>query len=217
MAPGRRNLLAMIDCDKLKAACHGLDGQTLTMILERALDHVPAEHLPSLIKGCGQQIEGADLARHSLLTDVREFHEKSLKGHYQDKHFSYKSIGQGHPATTLEWLATCRRLFQRCAALESGPNAETLQAYDLLFELLEELDDGELVSWDDEGGSYELSLTWTEILPPYFACLSPTLSASDYTTRVLDVLRFGNNYERELYLQAARDYATPDQQAELTL
>lgn len=208
----------MVDREKLKVACRGLDRWALMMILDRAIDHVPEERLSDLIKGCGRPIESADLAAKPLLLEVRDFHTKSLKGRYYEtfdvnwKNSNNKSKG------TSEWLATCNSLFRRCAAEVSDdkPCSGTLEAFDLLFDLLEKVDEGEeIVFWADEGGSYEVDPGWREVLPRYFVCLSQEVEPSEYVARVLNALEYGFNFERDLYLQSARDAATPAQREAL--
>lgn len=208
----------MVDREKLKAACRGLDGWALMMILDRAIDHVPSERLGDLIKGCGRPIEGADLSRRPLLAEVHDFHAKSLKGHYYEtfdvnwKNSSKKSKG------TEEWLATCNGLFRRCATevSESEPDSQILEAFELLFDLLEKVDEGEeIVFWADEGGSYEVAPGWQEVLPCYFACLSHNVEPTEYVARVLNALEYGYNFERDKYLQSAHDSATPAQREAL--
>ena len=210
----------MVDREKLKAACRGLDDWALMTILDRAIDHVPQKDLASLIKGCERPIEGADLSAKPLLLEVREFVAKSLKGHYYDSFdVNWKNSNDTSKGTD-EWLAICSGLFRRCAVevAEGGPSSESLEAFELLFGLLEKVDEGEeIVFWADEGGSYEVTPGWRDVLPGYFRALSPGLSPSEYVTRVLNALEYGYNFERDLYLQSARDAATPDQREALAL
>lgn len=210
----------MVDREKLKAACRGLDGWALMMILDRAIDHVPEERLADLIRGCGQPIEGADLSGKPLLLEVREFYAKSLKGlYYETFDVNWKNSSNASKGTD-EWLATCSGLFRRCAAevSDSRSGSETLDAFELLFDLLEKVDEGEeIVFWADEGGSYEVTPGWRDVLPRYFRCLGPELSPSEYVSRVLNALQYGYNFERDLYLQSALDAATPAQQEALSL
>ncbi len=99
---------------------------------------------------------------------------------------------------------------------ESDPDSQILEAFELLFDLLEKVDEGEeIVFWADEGGSYEVTPGWQEVLPRYFACLSRNVEATEYVARVLNALEYGYNFERDMYLQSARDVATPAQQEAL--
>lgn len=202
-----------IDRDKLRVYLRGLRKNDLLNLLDRAIDLVPKTRLPALVKG---HVKPADLhpdgaARGGLLDAVTKFREASLRGDYYEdfmvnsKNFMEKSRG------TETWIAECERLFDRCtAAARKRPDGEAREAFDLLFGLLRNIDEGhdEVVFFADEGGSYEVGVDWKEVLPAYFAALAGTATPGEYAGAVQGVIKEFVHYDRDRYLKSARAAAS---------
>lgn len=199
-----------IDRDRLRTRARRLDRWALLALFDRAVEHVPDAAMEAFLN---RLVKPNDVAETGvpLLEEVREFCRLSRKRNfYESFEVNWKNsntISQG----TEYWLAECERLFRKCATDESG---ETLQAFDLLFGLLREVDDGEeIVFFADEGGSYLLSPGWESVLPAYFACLARATEPGEYARRAMDAIGFAGQDEK--FLRAARDAATSEQRLTL--
>jgi hypothetical protein len=209
-----------IDLDKLRVAIQGLSDEQVRYILEEAIDMLSQAKLIKLVKPFVDpaQLRPDNRAGGSLLADVKAFREASLAGEYYEtfnvnsKNYREKSRG------TRTWIAECERLFGRCvAAVGKTEPAEICQAFDILFVLLDRLDEGDddIIFFADEGGSWEVGVDWEKVLPAWFACLAATTEPDEYARCVTQAIEKHGSYRREKYLAGARKVATPAQRQAL--
>jgi hypothetical protein len=157
-------------------------------------------------------------ARANLLADAKAFEHASLAGDFYEsfevnsKNFMEQSRGTTH------WIAGFRRLLGRCVKqAQKGNEAETRQAFGILFGLLDRLDEGrdDIVFFADEGGAWLVRVDWKTVLPPWFEVLSATAQADEYTRRTTGLLERHCGYESDRMLVVARKIATPAQRQAL--
>jgi len=207
-----------IDRDKLRAEVRKLGNEYVFSILDEAIEMLPEAKLHKIVK------KHLDLRRvrrdaeretePSLLTDVKHFEKASLAGEYYEsfgvnsKNYMQKSAG------TSAWIAEYRRLQERCviSARKSNP-AEVRQAMDILFALLNHLDEGrdDVIFFADEGGSWQVGVDWDKVLPVWFKVLSATAEPKEYAQQITTLLSCHYSYGRDKMLAIARRTATTDQ------
>jgi len=214
MAGGR------IDLAKLHAALQGLSDRQVLYMLEEAIDMLPEAKLIKLVKAF---VDPAKLrpdrrARGRLLADVKAFEKASLAGEYYEtfnvnsKNYREKSRG------TRVWIAECERLLDRCVAqAAAGDPAEVCQAFDIIFALLDRIDEDPdaIIFFADEGGSWQVGVDWEKVLPAWFICLSAPAEPEEYARRVVEAIEKQGSYRRDKYLAKARRVATPAQRKAL--
>jgi hypothetical protein len=205
-----------IDRDKLRVQLRRLPKDILLELIDRAIDLVPRTRLPALVEG---YIDPDALLPDSrsagrLLGAVRAFREASLRGdYYQDfavdsKNFMDMSRG------TETWIAECERLFNRCVAgAGRGRHTELRESFEILLELLRHIDEGndDVVFFADEGGSWQVGVSWEDVLPAYFVCLSPTTEPEGYARMVNAVVDDFVRHDRDKYMRKARGIGTKEQ------
>jgi hypothetical protein len=95
-------------------------------------------------------------APQSLIAELLVFENASLTGEYYEE-ISLAAKGQYENSRgTLGWIADFRRLLDRCVAESNTTNScDTCRAFEILFALLDRLDDGtaEEILFVEEGGS----------------------------------------------------------------
>jgi len=209
-----------IDRDKLRKAIRKLGYEYAYEILDAAIDLLPDEKLAALIK---PYIDSAGLApepdaNKSLLPRVQAFQKASLAREYYEgfnvnsQNYMQKSAG------TVAWLSECERLFRRCAAeAKSGNPEEVLRAFEILFHLLDHIDEGyhHVVFFADEGGSWQVCVDWKSVLPAWFQLLSPTVGPEEYVQRVVWMVGHRCPNSEEKLLPSAIKVASPEQQQAL--
>jgi len=82
-------------------------------------------------------------------------------------------------------------LLDRCVAeAETLEPGEVCSAYELLFDLLREIDrcERDIVFWADEGGTWNFMIPWTRVLLPYFRSLTKVMSPPERERRARVVL-----------------------------
>ena len=209
-----------IDLDKLRVAIQGLSDEQVRTIFEEAIDMLPQAQLIKLVKPFVDpaRLRPDSRARGSLLADVKAFEKASLADEYYEafnvnsKNYREKSAG------TRTWIAECERLFGRCvAAVGKTDPAEVCQAFDILFALLDRIDEDpdHVIFFADEGGSWQVGVDWEKVLPAWFACLAVTTEPDEYARCVTEAIEEHGSYRREKYLAGARKVATPAQRKAL--
>ncbi len=193
-----------------------LEIEELLSLLDRAIELIPQERLPELIEGFFDLdlLSVDELSEQSLLDDVLEFHSDSLAGLYYDdfdvnsKNFMERSRG------TINWMAEHERLMNRCLIESSSGNPEQIrQAFELLFNLLDEIDEcrDDIIFFADEGGAWQVGVEWDEVLPCYFKVLAAVAQPSEYAESVIKIVKSHANYNSDNYFKLALEVAKPPQ------
>lgn len=210
-----------IDRDKLRVFIRKLDSQDQLDLLDRAIDLLPKSKLPKLIKGYARpatlRSDGPSAA--AVLDAVQDFHAASLRGdHYQDFRVNSRNFMRMSEGTQT-WIAECERLMGLCVNAARGEqHATTREAFELLFDLLCELDEDhdDLVFFADEGGSWQVGVRWMEVLPAWFRCLAATSSADQYATLAHGMICYFGNHKAEDLLPKALRAGSAKQRAALS-
>jgi len=207
----------LIDRDKLRTAIRKLGYEYAYEILDAAIDLLADDKLAALIK---PYVDPARLAPEpeadeGLLTRVQAFVKASMAREYYEgfnvnsQNYMQKSAG------TVAWLSECERLLRRCAAeAESGNSEEVLQAFEILFDLLEHVDEGndDVVFFASEGGSWQVCVDWKSVLPAWFRLLSPTVGPEEYVQRVVLMVGYHCSNSEGRLLASAIEAAGSEQQ-----
>jgi len=209
-----------IDRDKLRAAIRKLGDEYLYYMLDEVIDMLPQTKLLRLVKRYidPSKIRPDGKAKGNLLATVQAFEKACLAGEYYEdfnvnsKNYMEKSTG------TKAWIAECDRLLDRCVAQEKkGDPAEVRQAFDIIFGLLDHIDEclDDIIFFADEAGSWQVGVDWDKVLPPWFKVLSATAAPEEYAGRITVLLEHRYNYGHDKMLAIARKTATPDQRKAL--
>lgn len=209
-----------IDLDKLRVAIQGLNDQQVRHIFEEAIDMLPRAKLLKLVKPFVDpaQLRPDRRTRGRLLADVKAFQKASLADEYYEAFNVNSKNYREMSAGTRTWIAEYERLLDRCAAqaARSDP-AEVCQAFDILFALLDRLDEDpdHVVFFADEGGSWQVGVDWGKVLPAWLTCLSTTAEPDEYARRVVETVEKYQDYNRGKLMVKARKVATPAQRQAL--
>jgi hypothetical protein len=210
-----------IDREKVHVALRRMDDEIVRSLLDDAIDLLPQTKLIKLIE---HYVDPSDLRpdrrrKGVLLTDMKEFQRASLNGEYYEsfrvnsKNFMDMSRG------TEVWIDECNRLLDCCIAESAnGDTAETRDAFEIIFSLLEHIDDeclDDIIFFADEAGSWQVGVEWNKVLPAWFKCLSETAEPELYACRIVEIVDKFDDHNRAKHLAAARRIATPAQKKAL--
>lgn len=128
----------------------------------------------------GQEQEG-------LLAEVLTFQGASLAGEYYEEPPRLARNEEESSRGTVCWIADFRRLLDRFAVESKTTSAaEVCQAFEILFGLLDSLDDGtgEGILYAAESGSWMVGIDWRKVLPAWFQALAATVEPAECARRV---------------------------------
>ncbi len=182
-----------VDREKLREQVSHLPPENLLMLLDRAIDLLPAAKLREFMAG---HVRPADVTadpapKPKLLDVVRAFDAASRRREYYEsfnvngRNYTMKSPG------TLRWLAEWQRLAE-LAVKESAktPSQDTQAAFELLFGLLARIDEcaDDIVFFADEAGAWQVGVDWLEVLPAYARCVALVASPVDFARMILGLV-----------------------------
>jgi hypothetical protein len=135
-----------IDRNKLRAAVRKLGNNYVFYMLDDAIELLPPAKLCKLVKKYLDlkrlRPDAEQATRPSLIMDVKRFEKASLAGEYYVSFFVNSKNYTEQSAGTRAWIAEYRRLLDCCVISAKGSEpAEVRQALDILFGLLDHIDE----------------------------------------------------------------------------
>ncbi|MFH1464662.1 MAG: hypothetical protein ABIO70_09770 [Pseudomonadota bacterium] len=209
-----------IDRDKLRVFVRKLGSDEQFDLLDRAIDLLPASKLASFVQGYARpaELRADGPAAVAVLAAVQAFHGASLRGdYYQDFRVNSRNFTRLSEGTRT-WIAECERLMGLCVGAARGEeHAAVREAFELLFDLLCELDEGSdaIVFFADEGGSWQVDVRWESVLPAWFRCLAATAAPEEYATLAHGMIEFFAHHQAQELLPRALSVADTAQRAAL--
>ncbi len=206
-----------ISREKLRREIRKLDGASLFVMLDRAIDLMPEPLLARLAQGyiSPSRLGPDDSEPAGLVESVQAFHDACLSGsYYEDFDVNWRNCTQQSRGTQL-WMAECRRLLDRIfEAVAEGEWIQACRSFELLFDLWRKVDHGthDIIFIADDGGVWEVGFDWNEVLPAWFRCLASSADPDEYVDRTTDIIDTFVYGQRESYLRKAHAAATPSQQ-----
>jgi hypothetical protein len=211
-----------VDRDKFRAAVRKLGNEGIFSILDEAIDLLSQPQLHKIAKRHLDikqlRPDTGKVTRPGLLTEVRRFEKASLDGQYYEsfdvnsKNYMEESDG------TCAWIADHLRLLDRCVTRANNTKpAEVCKAMDILFGLLDHIDEGndDVIFFGDEGGSWQVGVDWSRVLPAWFKVLAATVEPEEYAGRIAALLSRHCHHDRDKMLAIARRTATIEQRKAL--
>ncbi len=211
-----------IDIEKLRACLRSVREQDVFFMLDEAIEHLSPGDLEEVVRPYLdlQRVQRTTRAGEMdrLVDRVRAFANATRAGEYYESFDvdsrNYTKLSRG----TLAWIsAHCRLLDQCVAEVGRGDGAEVLAAMDLLFGLLQHLDEcgDEVLFFADEGGSWLVGVDWRKVLPAWLQVLSEVTDPEGFASAVVERHRRLPPCDRAGLFEFAGDLGTPDQAAAL--
>lgn len=196
--------ITAINHDKAWNVLRRLDREPLLVLFARALRFVPPGKLEAMFGDHAHPHEIGDIApvkRPPLLDAVREFVESARRSEFYEEFRVDSQTCSDKSGGTQTFEARLDLLFDRCIEeAVSGEPTEVVYAYELLFDLLREIDRfdrDDIVFFADEGGVGQFSTNWKRVLPPYIRCLAKLVPREEFERRAEAVIEaFVDPWER---------------------
>jgi hypothetical protein len=221
-----------VDLEKVRAELPRMKRGSLLILVERALELVPRSKLQELLKGHikadapkradvpkrGDVPKRADAPKQAaktlVLAEVKRFHSAVVaRRYYEGFNVNSKNYREKSPGT-LRFIDEFDRIEKLCLKGErQTPPAELRAALELLFDLLEQIDNGRpIVFFADEAGAWQVGADDKALMLLYIRALSKTADAATYLPCIEAALKkLGLTHDRKAYIEAARLAATDEQ------
>lgn len=198
-----------------------LETDDLLSMLDRAIELIPQDRLPELIKGflnVDSLILTEDNDNESLLDEVSSFYAESNAGvYYEDFRVNSRNC-MDQSRGTMNWIAEFQRIMERCINESAITEpAELVESFDLLIELLDELDSGSdtIVFFADEGGAGEVWSSWEKLMPCYCKAFSAVAEPEDYARITVGIIKRHASYNAKKLLTVVSTMANTAQKKAL--
>ncbi len=208
-----------IDREKLRTRVRWEPPENLLMLLDRAIDLLPASKLAAFIEGhyLPEEVAANDTPPPGLLETAQAFDAASRRGEYYEDFAVNSRNCSAMSRGTQRWMAECHRLLDWAVERATKqPDAEVRQTFELIIGLLDRIDDcmDDIVFFADEGGSWQIGVDWLAVLPAYARCLALTDPPEAFATALLSLVERHGSYQTKRILPAIRKVASKEQAAE---
>jgi hypothetical protein len=198
-----------------------LETDELLSLLDRAIELIPQDCLTELFKGIlniNSLISTEDPVEQSLLDEVSSFYAESKAGvYYEDFRVNSRNF-MDQSRGTMNWIAEFRRIMERCINESATTEpAQLVESFDLLIELLDELDSGsdKIVFFADEGGAGEAWSNWEKLMLCYCQAFSAFAEPEEYAQVTVGIIKRHANYNAKKLLPIVAKMANTAQKKAL--
>jgi hypothetical protein len=208
-----------IDPHKLRVAIRRLDRHHHLMLLDRAIDMLPASALGKLVHDFFRPEElRAEGPRPSLLAQIQAFHAASLAGEFYEDFAVDSRNHMTHSRGTGTFIAEYHRLLDRlCEASARGKLSEARPGFELLFDLLRQIDEFriDIVFFADEAGAWQIGVHWPSVFPAWAHCVAAEEPPEAFAAIVHGMIDEFARTDRAALLRIAAALASEKQAAAL--
>lgn len=210
-----------IDFNSVHAELLAMDRGSLLIIAQRAVELLPATQLSALLADFVQlAAPPAEMgnAPVTLLDEVRAFYDAAMTGKYYEtieiNNRGRQEQSEGTDAFISEFDRHLRRSIR---AAEQEMHSEARSSFELLFGLLQHIDEGNdgMLFFADDGSSLDVGVNWRTALPAYFNCLAKVSSPEEFARTVGEAIESFVDYDRPWFTDVARNVANDSQRAAL--
>lgn len=189
------------------------------MLLDHAIEMLSAAQLAELVRDYVRIEElRPDGGSSSPLDEVRSFCAASLDGAYYEGFRVDSRNFMSHSSGTAAFIAECHRLLRLlCHAADQGDLRDAREGFELIFELLREIDrfERDILFFADEAGAWQIGVHWSEVLPAWSRCVAAAESPSAFASTVVAVIEEFAHVDRKMILGKAAELASAEHRAAL--
>jgi hypothetical protein len=152
----------------------------------------------------------------ALLEEIQTFHRESLARKYYAA-FAMNSKNYRHiPNKTREWCDRIADLLKQATQLTGGDHSRAVEAFSLLFELIEKMEHGVEIVFAEEMGSWMIHPSEKEWIAAYLTSLAATCDLEQFAAQATPLIRRDSfqSYSAAAY-KSALEAANEDQKARL--
>lgn len=193
--------------DRLFQTLSEQDKATLLALLDTAYDLLSYDNRDAVFGKYVREMPPAQIDGEILLADIEQFAALSRDGYYYEP-FMIDSKNYRHvPGETEEWFEKMGGFLQDCCQLTAqGEYQQAVPCFRLLYELIEELEDGEEIVFGHEIGSWMIPGDEKQYLTAYITAVSQTTTPDIFADVVVPLARRDSQHSLagQVYATACR-------------
>lgn len=128
-------------------------------------------------------------SKYRLLKNIRKFHDESLNGEYYAPFNTNSKNCRDVPKKTEAWFDKLSDFLREAAALaDGGDHAPAVEAFRLLYDLIDRMERGEEIVFAEELGGWMIHADEKAALKSYMHALAATTGPVEFTDTVIPLL-----------------------------
>ena len=193
--------------DRLFESLGEQDTATLLELLHSAYDFLGHDDREAIFGKYVKEMPPAEVDGEALLADIEHFAAMSRDGFYYAP-FMINSKNYRHvPEETEEWFEKMGDFLQdSCQLTAQGEYLHAVACFGLLYELIDEMEDGDEIVFADEIGSWMIPGDEKQHLTAYITAVAQTASPDDFADVIVPLAQ-RDSYQSlvgEVYATASR-------------
>lgn len=183
------------------------DRATILALLQTTYDFLDLDDRQSVFGEFVQRTPPVPVDGELLLVDIKHFVVVSRDGYYYEPFMINSKNFMEVPVETEEWFEKIGDLFQgSCQLTAQGAYQHAVACFGLLYELIEEMENGEEIVFGDEIGSWMIPGDEKQYLTAYITAVANTATADAFADVVIPLARRDSRHSfvGEVYATACR-------------
>lgn len=193
--------------DRLFQSLSAEDATTLLELLRNAYDFLSYDDRDTLFGQYVREMPPAPVDGESLLANIEHFAAMSRDGFYYAPFMINSKNYMDVPEETEEWFEKLGDFLQDSGQLTAqGDYLHAVACFDLLYELIDEMERGDEIVFGDEIGSWMIPGDEKQYLTAYVTAVAQTASPDEFAAIVVPLAR-RDSYQSlsgEVYATACR-------------
>ena len=166
------------------------DQSKLLDLLNSAFDFMDTNQRHDVFGKIITEVPPSPVEGNKLQITIKEFYEKSLAGHYYAPFDINSKNFSDIPEETDTWFDEISDYLEDCSKLsDQGDHEIAVQCFELLHELIDEMEGGYEIVFADEYGSWMITGDEKRFIKSYLTSLSMISSPEEYTFGAIPLIR----------------------------
>jgi hypothetical protein len=166
------------------------DSSVLLNILKAAYDEMTINQRRVVFGIFVEEIPPASIDGEILLEEITIFHTESLDGVYYAPFDINSKNFMDIPEETEEWFEKLGDFLESSSQLTiQGHHSLAIQCFELLYELIDEMESGEEIVFADELGGWMIPGDEKKFITAYLTSLSAITTPEEFTEKALPLIR----------------------------
>lgn len=164
-----------------------------------------------------KDVPASPIEGKKLLSTIKQFHKKSMAGHYYAPFDINSKNFSDIPEKTEEWFEEIGDHLEDSSILtDQGDHKIAVQCFQILHELIDRMEDGDEIVFADEYGTWMITGDEKRFVRSFLTSLSEISTPEEYAIDAIPLIKRDSyeSFHNKVY-SAALKIATDDQKAEL--